>query len=155
MPIKQVLANHIGQRCPVKVWTEDFGLNTAEQLVNTASLPFIHRHVAGMPDVHQGLGATVGSVVPTKGAIIPAAVGVDIGCGMMASRLDIRATGYPTTWGQCAAPSRLPCRTAAPITAARTTAGPGATSHPEQRKRGGFSATTLVGGACSSGTPSP
>ena len=99
MPIKKVLANHIGQRYPVKVWTEDFGLNTAEQLVNTASLPFIHKHVAGMPDVHQGLGATVGSVVPTKGAIIPAAVGVDIGCGMMASRLDIRADWLPDNLG--------------------------------------------------------
>jgi tRNA-splicing ligase RtcB len=59
---------------------------TREQAERTASLPFIHPHVALMPDAHLGLGATVGSVIPTDGAIIPAAVGVDIGCGMMAVR---------------------------------------------------------------------
>jgi tRNA-splicing ligase RtcB len=73
---------------PIKAWTK--GLPTDdkvdEQLAATASLPFIHRHIAVMPDVHWGLGATIGSVVPTAGAIVPAAVGVDIGCGMMAVR---------------------------------------------------------------------
>jgi tRNA-splicing ligase RtcB (3'-phosphate/5'-hydroxy nucleic acid ligase) len=54
---------------------------------NIALMPFIHHHVAVMPDVHAGIGATVGSVIPTRGAIIPAAVGVDIGCGMVAIRL--------------------------------------------------------------------
>ncbi|MFX8605122.1 RtcB family protein, partial [Acinetobacter baumannii] len=62
---------------------------------NTASLPFIFRHVAVMPDVHFGLGATVGSVIPTRGAIIPAAVGVDIGCGMMAWQLTLGAKDLP------------------------------------------------------------
>ncbi len=66
-----------------------------DQLRNVASLPFIHKHVAAMPDVHFGLGATIGSVIPTKGAIIPAAVGVDIGCGMCAVRLDITAADLP------------------------------------------------------------
>ena len=57
-----------------------------QQLMNTARLPFIFHHLAVMPDVHLGKGSTIGSVIPTVGAIIPAAVGVDIGCGMMAAR---------------------------------------------------------------------
>src|SRR5438876_9421426 len=55
-----------------------------QQILNTASMPFIFKHVAVMPDCHYGKGATVGTVIATKGAVIPAAVGVDIGCGMMA-----------------------------------------------------------------------
>ena len=62
---------------------------------NVAMLPFIHKHVAAMPDCHLGKGATVGSVIPTKGAIIPAAVGVDIGCGMMAWKLTLTASQLP------------------------------------------------------------
>lgn len=71
-------------RVPVKAWVEGvpFADNAQEQLVNIASLPFIFKWVAAMPDVHLGKGATVGSVIPTKGAVIPAAVGVDLGCGM-------------------------------------------------------------------------
>ncbi len=65
------------------------------QLRNVAALPFIHKHVAAMPDVHFGFGATVGSVIPTKGAIIPAAVGVDIGCGMCAQRTYLMAGDLP------------------------------------------------------------
>lgn len=80
---------------PVKVWTNDVKMNAVEQLKNTASLPIVHGHVAAMPDVHLGRGATVGSVFGTKGAIIPAAVGVDIGCGMMAVRTDICAEELP------------------------------------------------------------
>lgn len=74
----------------IKAWTKGVHVEdqALQQLKNTASLPFIHSHIAAMPDVHWGMGATVGSVIPTKGAIIPAAVGVDIGCGMMAVRLD-------------------------------------------------------------------
>ncbi|MGC4055928.1 MAG: RtcB family protein [Paludibaculum sp.] len=59
-------------------------MQARQQLLNAAQLPFIYKWIAAMPDVHWGIGATVGSVIPTKGAIIPAAVGVDIGCGMMA-----------------------------------------------------------------------
>lgn len=66
-----------------------------EQLRNTARLPFIFKHIAAMPDTHMGYGATVGSVVPTKGAIVPAAVGVDIGCGMMAVQLSARNDQLP------------------------------------------------------------
>ena len=70
---------------PVKMWTDHVPIEeeAKQQLKNLAKLPFIHRHVAAMPDVHWGMGATIGSVIATKGAVIPAAVGVDIGCGMM------------------------------------------------------------------------
>jgi tRNA-splicing ligase RtcB len=76
---------------PVKVWTDDIAPGAREQLVNLSKLPFIHRHVAAMPDVHQGIGATIGSVIATDKAIIPAAVGVDIGCGMCAARISLGA----------------------------------------------------------------
>lgn len=84
-------------RAPIKAWTDGVELdpNALGQLRNTASLPFIFKHVAVMPDVHLGIGATVGSVVPTKGAIIPAAVGVDIGCGMIAARTPLTANDLP------------------------------------------------------------
>lgn len=86
-----------GAGAPIKAWTRGVPIEDAalKQLKNVASLPFIHRHVAVMPDVHWGRGATVGSVIPTVGAIIPAAVGVDIGCGMMAVRTSIRAEHLP------------------------------------------------------------
>src|ERR1700749_380637 len=82
---------------PIKAWTRGVPIEAQalQQLRNVASLPFIHKHVAAMPDVHWGMGATVGSVIPTKGAIIPAAVGVDIGCGMMAVATTIRAGHLP------------------------------------------------------------
>ena len=81
---------HYGAKAPVYIWDRDVPVEeeAKRQLANVASLPFVHRHVAAMPDVHWGMGATVGSVIPTKGAVIPAAVGVDIGCGMAAVRLD-------------------------------------------------------------------
>ncbi len=82
---------------PIKAWIKGVPLEdaAAQQLHNVASLPFIHRHVAVMPDVHWGKGATVGSVIPTKGAIIPAAVGVDIGCGMMAVQTTLTSHQLP------------------------------------------------------------
>src|SRR5881275_432526 len=67
-------------------WASDIEPATVEQAARTARLPFVAGHVALMPDAHVGIGATVGSVIPTDGAIIPAAVGVDIGCGMIAVR---------------------------------------------------------------------
>lgn len=76
---------------PVKIWSSDPEPEAVKQLENTARLPFVFKHVAAMPDVHFGMGATVGSVIATKGAICPAAVGVDIGCGMMAAKLDLSA----------------------------------------------------------------
>jgi len=82
---------------PIKAWTRGVPVGDAaeQQLRNIASLPFIHKHVAAMPDVHWGLGATVGSVIPCSKAIIPAAVGVDIGCGMMAVRTTLTSHQLP------------------------------------------------------------
>ena len=84
---------------PVKAWVKGVQLEDAarQQLLNAAQLPFIHKWIAAMPDVHYGIGATVGSVIPTKGAIIPAAVGVDIGCGMMAVQTSLAAKDLPDT----------------------------------------------------------
>ena len=81
----------------IKAWVDGVQVEQAAraQLDNIAAMPFIHKHVAIMPDVHWGMGATVGSVIPTKGAIIPAAVGVDLGCGMMAHRTNLRAEDLP------------------------------------------------------------
>ena len=82
---------------PLKIWNKGVTVEEAaiRQLENVARLPIIHSHVAAMPDCHVGIGATVGSVIPTKQAIIPAAVGVDIGCGMMAWKLSLTADKLP------------------------------------------------------------
>ncbi|TVR46946.1 MAG: RtcB family protein [Planctomycetota bacterium] len=87
---------------PIKAWVRGVPLEAEAraQLERTARLPFIASHVAVMPDVHLGMGATVGSVVPTVGAIIPAAVGVDIGCGMCALRTSLTAADLPESLGQ-------------------------------------------------------
>ncbi|HET7504882.1 MAG TPA: RtcB family protein [Kofleriaceae bacterium] len=84
---------------PIKAWTRGVAIEDAarRQLENVARLPIVFHHIAVMPDVHFGIGATVGSVVPTEGAIIPAAVGVDIGCGMMAVETTLTAGGLPDT----------------------------------------------------------
>lgn len=84
-------------RVPVKAWTRGVPVEeqAREQLRNTALLPFVFKHLAVMPDVHWGMGATVGSVMATKGAVVPAAVGVDIGCGMIAARLSLNANDLP------------------------------------------------------------
>lgn len=88
---------HQTDGAPLKLWDshEAFEEGAMEQLRNVAKLPFIHKHVAGMPDVHWGKGSTIGSVVATKGAIVPAAVGVDIGCGMMAHQTTLTANELP------------------------------------------------------------
>ena len=92
MPIHQTLR---GAQVPVHIFTDDIDAQALRQLHNIASLPIVHPHVAAMPDVHAGIGATVGSVIPTRGAIIPAAVGVDIGCGMNAVRTTLMASDLP------------------------------------------------------------
>lgn len=86
MPVKKVIEG----RVPIKIWTDDVEAEAIEQLKKTAALPFIFKHLAVMPDVHAGKGATVGSVMATTGAVCPAAVGVDIGCGMAATRLHVK-----------------------------------------------------------------
>jgi len=82
-------------RVPVHIWTNDVQSAAMDQLGDVAHMPFVHHHVAAMPDVHLGIGATVGSVIPTRGAIVPAAVGVDIGCGMNALRTSLTAADLP------------------------------------------------------------
>ncbi|MBZ4333234.1 RtcB family protein [Corallococcus interemptor] len=91
----EVLSDEAGR--PIKAWTVGvpFEDEAKKQLRNLRGLPFIHKWVAVMPDVHRGYGATVGSVVPTVGAVVPAAVGVDIGCGMIAVRTTLRADQLP------------------------------------------------------------
>lgn len=96
----EVMSGHDG--VPIKSWTVGvpFEDEARQQLRNISSLPFIHKWVAAMPDVHLGKGATIGSVVPTVGAVIPAAVGVDIGCGMMAVKTSLNAQQLPDQLGQ-------------------------------------------------------
>jgi len=88
---------HVEGGVPVKMWTRGVPVDdkARSQLAQAAKMPFVFKHVAAMPDVHVGIGATVGSVIPTKGAVIPAAVGVDIGCGMMAARTSLVASDLP------------------------------------------------------------
>ncbi len=88
---------HPTRNVPLKLWDSagPFEAGAMQQLRNVAALPFVFRHIAGMPDVHYGKGATVGSVIATKQAIVPAAVGVDIGCGMMAVRTTLTADKLP------------------------------------------------------------
>ncbi|TAK81523.1 MAG: RtcB family protein [Betaproteobacteria bacterium] len=94
MPVIQ----EIREGCvPVKVYTGDIEPAARAQLVNISRLPVVHHHVAAMPDVHLGIGATVGSVIATARALVPAAVGVDIGCGMMAARLSLTADDIDET----------------------------------------------------------
>ena len=75
-------------------------------------MPFIFKHIAVMPDVHLGMGSTIGSVIPTLNAVIPAAVGVDIGCGMMACKTTLTAGDLPDNLGRCERRSNRPCRMA-------------------------------------------
>ena len=88
MPPKQV-------RPGLLSWASDIEDATLEQAAKTARLPFVVGHVALMPDAHVGFGSTVGSVIPTAGAVIPSAIGVDIGCGMIAARTDLSASDLP------------------------------------------------------------
>jgi tRNA-splicing ligase RtcB len=94
-PVYQLLEVVNGK--PIKLWTEGVPVESEarQQLINTAKMPFIFKHLAVMPDVHLGKGSTIGSVIPTVGAIIPAAVGVDIGCGMIAARTSLTAADLP------------------------------------------------------------
>ena len=86
---------------PVKMWTRGVPVedDAKKQLGNASRLPIVFKHIAAMPDVHLGIGATIGSVIPTFKAIIPAAVGVDIGCGMMACKTSLRAEDLPDNLG--------------------------------------------------------
>lgn len=87
MPIKTVLS---GSRVPVKIWSQEVDETAKRQLALTGNLPFVFKHVAVMPDVHAGKGSTIGSVIATEGAIVPACVGVDLGCGMSAVKTSLK-----------------------------------------------------------------
>jgi tRNA-splicing ligase RtcB len=93
---------HVEGSQPVKMWTQGVPVEESArlQLTNTARMPFIYKHLAVMPDVHLGKGSTIGSVVPTLGAVIPAAVGVDIGCGMMAAKTTLTSSDLPDNLGR-------------------------------------------------------
>lgn len=95
-PTKYMVINEEGHS-PIKAWIKGVQLEdeARQQLLNIGKMPFIHKWIAIMPDVHLGMGATVGSVIPTVGAIIPASVGVDIGCGMIAARTTLSASQLP------------------------------------------------------------
>lgn len=97
MTIENYQVLQSGNAKPIKMWTKGVPVedDAKAQLQNIAQLPFIFKHVAVMPDVHLGKGSTIGSVIPTLGAIIPAAVGVDIGCGMIAARTSLTADDLP------------------------------------------------------------
>ncbi len=88
MTVKKTLQKGEGKE--ILIWTDDVDEVSTTQLINVAKLPFIYRHVSAMPDVHAGMGATIGSVIATEGAVIPAAVGVDIGCGMLSVKTSLR-----------------------------------------------------------------
>ncbi len=153
-------------------WASILEPGTREQALRTASMPFIWPHLALMPDAHQGKGATVGSVIPTLGAIMPAAVGVDIGCGMIAVRTGLvtRRPGRRSRWPGCARRSRRRCRCRpGSTTRPSTTAGPASgspslrtatarTAPRRSRRTGGCSsarsgrATTSSRSAWTSGT---
>lgn len=127
MTVKRVFTPTSGG-VPVKIWTDDIEIEAVAQLSTCARMPFIHHHIAAMPDVHWGLGSTVGSVIPTVNAIIPAAVGVDIGCGMMAHRLNLRADELPDNL----APARSAIEAAVPH---------GRTDHGGLNDRGAWGST--------------
>lgn len=99
MPVVTLLSAK-GNQKPVKIWTDEVEHEALAQMRRVASLPFIYKHVAGMPDIHLGRGATVGSVIATTDAVIPSAVGVDIGCGMNAVRLSLKASELPDNLAQ-------------------------------------------------------
>ncbi|HET8707919.1 MAG TPA: RtcB family protein [Pseudomonadales bacterium] len=92
---------HVENGRPIKMWTKGVPVEeeAKAQLKNIATMPFIYKHVAVMPDVHLGKGSTIGSVIPTLGAVIPAAVGVDIGCGMIAAKTTLNARDLPDNLG--------------------------------------------------------
>ncbi|MFG6464584.1 RtcB family protein [Roseateles sp. DXS20W] len=113
---------------PLKMWTQGVPVEDSarRQLQNAARLPIVFKHIAAMPDVHFGIGATVGSVIPTVKAIIPAAVGVDIGCGMMACKTTLTAEDLPDNLG----PLRAAIERAVPHGRAPGNRDPGAWQKP-------------------------
>lgn len=126
------------QNAPVKMWTKGVPVedDARQQLINTAKMPFIFKHIAVMPDVHLGKGSTIGSVIPTKGAIIPAAVGVDIGCGMNALRTSLTAADLPENLAELRSAIEPLCLTGVPPDAGVAMWAHGETRPPTLMKNG-------------------
>ena len=135
---------------PVRIWTHDIAHDAMEELVATAKLPCVGPHVAAMPDVHLGIGATVGSVIPTRATVIPAAVGVDIGGGMLAVELNRRVEDLPDSLRdtRLAIEEKVPVGTHVPRTSSRTTvrssSSPGSSGSSSARPRSRHAAPGLV-----------
>lgn len=91
MPVFKEIPAEVTGHVPVKIWTDQLEPSAEQQLTALGSCPFVFHHVAAMPDVHYGIGATIGSVFATQNAILPTAVGVDIGCGVLAQPFSVRA----------------------------------------------------------------
>ena len=149
MPVRQVL----NSRVPVKVWTADLEESARKQLLQTGELPFVFRHVAAMADTHRGMGATVGSVMATEGSICPAAVGVDIGCGMAAvkTRLDASVLEGKLPALRHAIERSIPVgfhqrREPHPAAAALLAAGAPSDATESERKKASLQCGTLGGG---------
>jgi tRNA-splicing ligase RtcB len=122
MPIFKEIPSNVTGHVPVKIWTDQIEEQAEQQLAALAACPFVFHHVAAMPDVHYGLGATIGSVFATEDVLLPTAVGVDIGCGVLAQPFNVRAVdlsqsflrelheetkrNIPTGFGQHASPRR-------------------------------------------------
>lgn len=94
--MKKVIYNSDEQKVPIKSWTEDIEDNALDQALNMSKLPFIYKHIALMPDYHTRYGVPIGGVMATKNVIIPNAVGVDIGCGMIAQKTDLKEISIDT-----------------------------------------------------------
>jgi tRNA-splicing ligase RtcB len=106
---------------PIKAWVEGVPFDAAalQQVRHVARLPFVRHHVAVMPDAHVDIGATVGTVIATRHAVVPAAVGVDIGCGMAAVQTSLHANDLPESLRSCVPTSKLQSRSGLPTTAIR------------------------------------
>jgi hypothetical protein len=143
-----------GAKFPIKAWLKGFidqtindpneiaqaRLDAIEpqalaQLRNIADMPFIHKHVAVMPDVHMGKGATIGSVIATKNVIIPSAVGVDIGCGMSAVRTSLTASDMPDSLGHIRAEIERAVPMVVPTTVVIMIAVLGSVNTPDDAKK--------------------
>lgn len=98
MPVFKEIPPEVTGHVPVKIWTDQIEASAEQQLTALGSCPFVFHHVSAMPDVHFGIGATIGSVFATKDVILPTAVGVDIGCGMLAQPFNIRAVDLSQTF---------------------------------------------------------
>ena len=98
MPVFKEIPAEVTGHVPVKIWTDQVEASAEQQLTALAGCPFVFHHVSAMPDVHYGIGATVGSVFATREVLLPTAVGVNIGCGLLAQPFNVRAVDLSTSF---------------------------------------------------------